>query len=240
MSDIVVSSISLMNGAAVGIYGILLSASFCNIVWTKKRIWTMGISTGFLLLLQGVIFFLADDGAVRILYPFITHVPLVVVLWVLSKRFLWSIISVLVAYLCCQLRRWIALFVVALCSGDAFLQDTVELLITVPLLLMLLKFVAPAVCALSRDTVPIQWQFALIPVLSYVFDYVTQIYAAGLLKSSPVIMEFMYFICSVAYLGFVLRITTEKNIRSKIKTGAERSASSFCATENFVEYYYPP
>lgn len=217
MSDIVVSSISLVNGATVGIYGILLSASFCDIVWTKRKSLTMGISTGFLLLLQGVIFFLANDEIVRIFYPFITHAPLVVVLWVLSKRLLWSIISVLVAYLCCQLRRWIALFIVALCSGGTLLQDTVELLITVPLLLMLLKFVAPAVCTLSRDMVSIQWQFALVPLLSYIFDYVTQIYAAGLSKSSPVVMEFMYFICSAAYLGFVLRITTEKNIRNQLE-----------------------
>ena len=94
MSDIVVSSISLVNGAAVGIYGILLSASFCDIVWTKRKSLTMGISAGFLLLLQGVIFFLANDEIVRICYPFITHAPLVVVLWVLSKRLLWSIISV--------------------------------------------------------------------------------------------------------------------------------------------------
>ena len=217
MSEIVVSSISMMNGVAVGIFGILLSASFCDIVWTKRKVSAMGISGCFLLLLQGVVYFLVDDGAVRMLYPLITHVPLAIVLCLFCKRILWPVISVFVAYLCCQLRRWVALLVVELCSGGDFLQDTVELLITIPLLLVLLKFAAPAVRSLSRDRVSMQWQFGFIPILSYVFDYLTQVYTGVLSKSSPVVMEFMYFVCSVAYLVFVLRITTEKKIRNQLE-----------------------
>lgn len=217
MSEFLVSSISMLNGIAVGIFGILLSAAFCDIVWEKRKVWAMGISAALLLLLQGVIYFLVDDRAVQMLYPLITHVPLAVVLCALSKQILWSVISVLVAYLCCQLRRWIALLVVALCSGGEFLQDITELLVTVPLIFLLLKFAAPAVRSLSRDVCSMQWQFGLIPILSYVFDYLTQVYTGILSKNSPVVMEFMYFICSAAYLVFVLRITKEKRIRNQLE-----------------------
>lgn len=95
-----------------------------------------------------------------------------------------------VAYLCCQLRRWIALLVVAFCSGSR---------------------------SLSFDTVSMQWQFGLLPLLSYVFDYLTQVCTGALAKSSPVVMEFMYFVCSAAYLVFVLRITTEKKLRNQLE-----------------------
>lgn len=217
MREIMASSISVLNGGAVAIFGILLSAAFCDIVWSKRKILAMGICMVFLLGLQGAVYFLMDDGAVRMLYPLIMHVPLALVLCMFCKRILWPVFSVFVAYLCCQLRRWVALLVVALCSGGDFLQDTVELLLTVPLLLALFKFAAPAVRSLSYDTVSMQWQFGLIPLLSYVFDYLTQVYAGALAKSSPVVMEFMYFVCSAAYLVFVLRITTEKKLRNQLE-----------------------
>ena len=217
MSELVVNIISVLNGTVVGVFGIWLSAAFCDIVWAGRKVLAMGISGAFLLLLQGGVYFLVDDGAVRMLYPLITHVPLAIVLCVFSKKILWPVISVFVAYLCCQLRRWVALLVVALCSGGNFMQDIVELAITVPLLLLLLKFAAPAVRSISRDRISMQWQFGVIPILSYMFDYLTQVYTDVLSKNSPVVMEFMYFVCSAAYLVFVLRITTEKKIRNQLE-----------------------
>ena len=206
-----------MNGAAVAIFGIVLSASFCDIGWEKRQKQIMGIGTVLLLLLQGTVYFFLDDRAVQMCYPFITHLPLAVLLCILCKKILWPTISVFVAYLCCQLRRWVALLVAAVCAGGDFLQDTVELLITIPLLLLLLKFAAPAVRSFSKDPISIQWQFGLIPILSYAFDYLTRVYFGDVLKKSPVIMEFMYFVCCAAYLVFALRMTAEKNLRNQLE-----------------------
>ena len=49
-----------------------------------------------------------DPGFGRYLYPLHTHLPLVLALCSLSHERLWPVISVLTAYLCCQLRRWLA------------------------------------------------------------------------------------------------------------------------------------
>jgi len=208
--------IDVLNGTFVGIFGIILSASFCNISWTKKKYRQMAVCMAGLMLLQGLAYVFFDYETVQKLYPVLTHLPLVAVLFVYAKKLLWSLISVFAAYLCCELRRWLALLIVALCGGFAE-QNVVELVLTIPLLCLLIKFAAPAVRAVSTEPVSVQLQFGLIPVLEYVFCYVTQVYTDLLYRGGPVIAEFMSFVCSVAYLIFVLRTSEEKRIRSQLE-----------------------
>ena len=209
--------ISMINGAFVGVFGIILSAAFCDISWTKKKQWQMAGCMAGLMLLQGIAYVLFDYETVQKLYPVLTHAPLIVVLYFFTKKWLWSVISVLTAYLCCELRRWLALLTVAVCSGDAMLQNMAELILTVPLLLILLKFAAPAVRSVSNDSVSVQVQFGLIPMLSYGFSYLTQVYTGLFYSGGPVIAEFMTFVCSAAYLLFVLRTSEEKRMRSQLE-----------------------
>lgn len=66
------------------------------------------------------------------------------------RKVLWSLIAVLTAYLCCQLRRWAALLVIALFpTGGTALQDATELVVTLPLLLALVHWIAPSVRAVA-------------------------------------------------------------------------------------------
>lgn len=62
----------------------------------------------------------------------------------MTRRALWPLVSVLTAYLCCQLRRWAALLVIALFpAGGTPLQDATELIVTLPILLVLIRWIAP-------------------------------------------------------------------------------------------------
>ena len=209
--------ISTINGTFVGLFGIILSVSFCDISWTKKKQWQLLGSAVGLMLLQGIVYFLFDYEMVQKFYPVLTHLPLAVVLCIFTKEYLWSFVSVFAAYLCCELRRWLALLIVAVCAGDSLVQNIVELVLTVPLLLLLLKFVAPAVRSISKDSALVQLLFGIVPILSYVFSYVTQIYTNLFYSGGPVIAEFMSFVCSAAYLLFVLRISEEKRMRSHLE-----------------------
>ena len=101
----------VLDGAAVGIFGILLSAAFCPIRWTGKKRWALVGCTAGLLALQGMFYFGASPTAAKYLYPLITHLPLYVVLVLLSGQKVWPLVAVLTAYLCCQVRRWAALAV---------------------------------------------------------------------------------------------------------------------------------
>lgn len=200
----------LINLASVGIFGMILSAAFCDILWTRQKRLIMACAIAVMLLVQGIIYFRVSPEIVKYLYPLITHLPLAVLLGILSKKYLCSVISVLTAYLCCQLRRWLSLFVVTIFAGGSVMQHAVELTLTLPLLLLLLRVFAPSMRSVLHYSTSLLYQYGLVPALYYGFDYLTRVYTNLLLESSPVAIEFMPFVCSAAYLIFMLRISEEK------------------------------
>lgn len=170
-----------------------------------------------LLLIQGGICYFLEYEAVEYFYPFITHLPLMILLVFFIQKRLWAVNAVLTAYLCCQLRRWLSLFIVALMGGNMQTQELAEIFLTIPLMLVLIKYIAPAVRSISGSSAWVQYQFSFIPAVYYIFDYMTQVYLGVFLEGSPVVSEFMSFVCSVAYLIFVLRTYEEKWIRSQLE-----------------------
>ena len=196
------NGVTLLNDAAVGVYGMILSAAFCGITWTRGKKWAYGLSMAAILLAQAAVYGMTTDlQLLKLLYPLVTHMPLVLVLAILERKLLWPTISVLTAYLCCQLRRWLAL--------------------TLPLLLGLLYFVAPAVRTIAGYKPAMQVRFGLIPAVGYLFDYLTRIYTDLLAQGTPAAVEFMPFVCCVAYLAFVLRSSAENERRLRLEQTQE-------------------
>ena len=210
-------SVSLLNNISVAVFGIILSAAFCDILWTKQKRLLIAASIVGILLIQAVVMIYFGVQGARYLYPLITHLPLFIILWGISKKCLWSFIAILTSYLCCQLRRWIALLFVAISSGSMVTQEAVELIVTFPMLLLLVRFVAPSVRSISHYTIAGQCQFGLIPLLAYGFDYLTNVYNDWLSKGIPLAVEFMFFLCSVAYLMSVLRSSEEERVRNELE-----------------------
>lgn len=209
--------IQLINLASVGVFGMILSASFCDAFRTRKRRLVIIVSMAVIFLFQGIIYFLVAPDVIELVYPFITHLPLAIVLCVLEKKCLWPAISVLTAYLFCQIRRWLPLLIVTVSSGDAVMQNILELAITLPVLLLLLRFIVPSVRAISHYPISVQCQFGLVPALYYGFDYLTRIYTDMLLEGVLVAVEFMPFVCSIAYLMFVSQTAAEERLRNDLE-----------------------
>ena len=209
--------LSALDGAAVGIFGIVLSAAFCPIRWSKAKRWMLAGFSVLLLAVQALFYFGASPDATRYFYPLITHLPLYGVLILLSGQRLWPLVAVLTAYLCCQLRRWAALAVALFFPGHASVQPLAELLFTIPLLLLLVKFVAPSMRQLAQYPASVQCQFGIIPLVSYVFDYITGVYTDLLSGGNPAAVEFMFFVCCAAYLVFILRASREERERSQME-----------------------
>lgn len=175
--------LSLLNLASVGVFGIVLSAAFCDLEWTRQRKGILAVSTVLMLALQAVVSLHWGTGLARYLYPVITHLPLFLLLAVLTGKWLWPLVAVLTAYLCCQLRRW----------------------------------AAPSVRSLSHSPLSLQLQFGIIPLLSYAFDYFTRIYTDLLSSGNQAAVEFMPFVCSLAYLFFVLQTNRQQMLRSQLE-----------------------
>ncbi len=207
----------LLNFIAVTVFGMVLSQAFCDILWTRRKRLAMAGGMALILLLQGTVYFWGGSSTACRLYPLTAHLPLALVLCVLNKKCLWPVISVQAAYLCCQLRRWIALLAAAVFPGGALLQNLVELAVTAPLLLALLRYIAPFVRAISRHPASMQCRFGLVPALYYGFDYVTRIYTGLLMKGNMAALEFMPFVCSMAYLMFVFHTSADERVRIQLE-----------------------
>lgn len=208
---------AMLNDFAVSIFGCVLAASFCNIFRDRKKTGIFWGSMAVILLVQSAIYTVGDAEFIRNIYPLIVHLPLILLLYALTRRPLWSMVSVFTAYLCCQLRRWIALLVVALFSGGSMMQDIVEIVVTVPILCFLLLLVTPAILNLSDRSAKFTLQFGIIPMIYYVFDYATVVYTDFLTSGSPVVVEFMPLVCCVGYLVFVLYYSSAEQKRNQLK-----------------------
>lgn len=213
MSDI----ITYLNSAAVGLFGSVLSAAFCGALNSPRNRHVFWTSMVVLPLLQVGGILLWGMEIQRQIYPLLVHLPLILLLWFLTEKLLWSTISVLTAYLCCQLRRWLALLVVAVFSGGATMQAVTELAVTLPLLLLLVRFAAPAVRRLMEHPAKLQCQFGVVSALYYVFDYATVVYTDLLTSGKPVVVEFMPFVCCAAYIAFLLYNSAGEDKYSRLR-----------------------
>lgn len=209
--------VSLLNDLAVGVFGSVLSAWFCNALTTPRNRRVFWGFMAVLPLLQGWVYFCWGAAAMQRAYPLVVHLPLTVVLALLTHTLLWPAVSVLTAYLCCELRRWMALLIVALLAGGEPLQDVLELAFTVPLLLLLLRFAAPAVRELAGCPARTQLQFGVIPALYYGFDYLTRVYTELLQNGDPAAVEFMPFVCCTAYLAFLLYHSAREQEQNRLQ-----------------------
>ena len=209
--------IALLNGMSVSIFGSVLSASFCDILTTRKKkgIFICGLAA--ILMLQGRFFSFLDAKQMQQFYPFIMHLPLGIMLYCMSGRLLWTLISILLAYLCCQLRLWIALLGTMLLAGNAQTQELLEVIITLPIMGFLLHFASPVIKLHGKCPAKSQWQFGIIPALYYLFDYVTNVYTDLLSSGTPIAVEFMPFVCCVAYLVFLLYNSEEERKRNQLE-----------------------
>ena len=209
--------IFLANSIAVCIFGGVLSAAFCGALGSRRDRWSVALGICLLLAVQGGCSLILGEQLVEELYPLITHVPLALLLCILTRRRLWPFVSVLIAYLCCQLRYWLGLLGTMLLHGDAVTQAVGELAVTLPLLILLLRFVAPAVYSLEQRPAGVEWGFGLIPFIYYAFDYVSTVYTDLLSQGNLAAMEFMPFVCCAIYLVFVLRAFTQERERFQME-----------------------
>ena len=98
--------LSLLNDIAVSLFGSVLSASFCDALATRRNRGLFWCCMALITILQGVVYSIWSADFLRYIYPLIMHLPLLLVLWLLTGKLLWPLISILSAYFFCELRRW--------------------------------------------------------------------------------------------------------------------------------------
>lgn len=196
--------LTLFNYGLILLFGVFVTAAFAGIRLDKKNTQTLLLYSCVLILLQLVCYLSYGVSTTEKLYPAISHAPLVLFLClVYKKNFLTVTVSLMSAYLCCQLSKWIGLWVFYL-SDNPWIPECTRALITILLWIFIMRFCAVPISALLSKSVKIVLSFGALPFIYYVFDYCTTVYTHSLYRGSQIAAEFLPFILCAAYLGFCI------------------------------------
>jgi hypothetical protein len=149
------------------------------------------------------------------IYPFIIHIPLMIFISRYFKQSkLIAAVSVLFAYLCCQIPQWFA--TVALYLFDSQIAySIVNSLAFFPVFYLLVRYAASAVnqiIGISKKSLLI---FGTLPLLYYIFDYTTTVYTDLLYQGREPIILFMPSVVPTVFFVFMIIHYNEIENRSK-------------------------
>lgn len=206
--------LGLVNYGFILIFGVVLSLEFAGVEKKRKNFGVRFWFNTALIAMQLVSSQLLGLESTKKIYPLITHFTIVLFLLLYFRiSFLKALVSVLEAYLCCQTPRWIAA-VVSLIAGGGMAYDISYMLVVFPVLWLLKRYVVlptSKLMGISRRSLLL---FGAVPLMYYIFDYVTTIYTDLLYSGVAWAVQFMPSVLSVFYFVFALIYYCELQKRS--------------------------
>lgn len=199
--------LNVINFGFVLFFGIVLTLSFADIESknNKKQYILIFFAFG---IIQLIAFFVFGEDFLFKSYPFLTHLPLFLMLKLYYKKNNYIAgISVLSAYLFCTPRKWIGTVISLFWSYDVRISYLVQIAVTIPLLIVIVHYISPYVARLKFESNRILRFFIMVPLIYYVLEYILTVYTDLLYRGGAAIVEFMdaavviiYFIFSIIYL----------------------------------------
>lgn len=187
------------------LYGTILTYRFADVKENRKNLLKMGLFFIISVLLQTWTSTLGDETAVERLYPFTTHIPLILWLIILHKvRWEISVGSVITAYLCCELPNWVSQFGAIPFDSDYTVQVIIYCISSVIILLLLSRYLVPSVRALFAKSRLRCLSFTAIPFLYYLWCYSTTIYSSYLKQHGYEVAFTMSALFTLLFLLFAV------------------------------------
>ena len=209
--------LTTFNYALVLIYGVLLTVDFANEYITKKQRYFIFFFITLLLLTQTFCGFTFGLSFTQKIYPFISHVPLVLILVIYFKKKLSiAIVSVLTAYFYCQLPRWVGS--IAEFVFGVRLAYLIVYTVSIIIFYFILKryFSIPAYYAMTYSRRSL-FLFGCLPLFYYLFDYLTTVYTDMLYEGVTIIAESLPAAMAMFYILFIVMYHNEVQKRNKIE-----------------------
>lgn len=149
-------------------------------------------------------------------YPFLIHLPLILLIFLRFHRNLSiSAISVLSAYLLCTPRKWFGTFVAFFFDRNPVVSYIASIIITIPLLVLVIRFVSPYIIRLKYESRTTLLLFFLLPLVYYVLEYTFTVYTDLLYTGGAVVIDFMDSFLVVSF--FILSVLSLKFSSEKIR-----------------------
>jgi two-component system, LytTR family, sensor histidine kinase AgrC len=196
------------------VFGIAVSFLFTGIPYTRTSKRSLAVFYIFIGIIQVFCMNMFGLKATTQMYPFITHLPLILFLILYFKR-PWpiSINCVLTTYLCCQIPSWIS-GLTDMVTGNP-LAVHIAYIVTMGVVYYLLKkFIADSVRQLFERSTLSCLLFGAVPLLYYLFDYITTVYTNLLFSGSRAVVQFAPSLISTIYFVFVLYYNNESQKQS--------------------------
>lgn len=198
------------------LFGVALSVCFAGIARTRRNNLAVGCACVLLLLAQSSCWWLFGIETTSKLYPLIIHVPMILFLTLYMKRpWLISTVSVLSAYLCCQVPRWMGSIGGAVFSST--LGEHICYIAAVVLDYYLFqRYVAGTLRQLMGKSTKSCILLGAAPLFYYSFDYITTIYTDLLYRGVNGAVQFMPSVFSIVYFVFIILyyIEMQKQVRA--------------------------
>ena len=196
--------LSLLHNATTLLFGIYISAAFLGIRRNRRNMLILFAFSSAIGTIYALTFLFFGEVFTAQVYPLIIHLPLIVFLTLFYKyKLLPSVLSVLTAYLCCQISKWMGLVVLELTHLE-WVYYSVRIVTTIIVFVVLVWFVSDAAAQLTQKPTKALLIFALMPFTYYLFDYTAGVYTALLYSGKEVIIEFLGFVLCITYLLFLL------------------------------------
>jgi hypothetical protein len=137
------------------------------------------------------------------IYPLIVHAPFVLFLALWFKRKVAvCILSVAMAYLCCQISNWIGIVALWL-THEVWVYFTVRIVVTAVAFFLLMFRIPDVTIPLQKKPSRAILVLCMMPLVYYIFDYATSVYTSVLYPGMDVVVEFLGFVLCLAYLLFL-------------------------------------
>lgn len=186
------------------LFGVVLSVCFAGIERTRKNNIAVACSCVILLVTQTVCWWFLGIELTSKLYPLIIHLPVFLFLTLFMKRpWLISAVSVLTAYLCCQVPRWIGIIFGAV-FGSSVVDHISYIAAVFVSYYLFRKYVAGVLVQLMEKSTRNSILLGVVPLAYYLFDYITTIYTDLLYQGVNGAVQFMPSVLSIAYFVFII------------------------------------
>ena len=200
MTAVLLQIISILQYVFLLSFGVFVSAAFIGIPNTKRNVLILSSLSTLLLGIEGIVLFSSNLQMVEFLYPLITHLPLALFLILyFKKRPFMVLLGITIAYLCCQVVNWFILLIDLLRID----KTALELLYIVLLLVFgyfLIHHIAGYIFALLEKSTRDLLVFSIVPIVYYLYDYLSVVYTEHLYNADKVTLEFLPFFICISYL----------------------------------------
>lgn len=222
-----------IHGACLLVFGVILSAALTRIELSKKNICILLAFVFVCGILQIAAMLIGGESGIWMIYPLITHLPLVLLFTLgYKKRLSSSLAAVLTAYLLCQPANWCGLVIEQVIGSEA-LDIAIQCLVLAAVAAVTIKYLAPYLSEIFNKETRDICIFASMPAVYYVFDYGTGIYSDLWTENNRIASEFLALFLGIAFVVFC--VVYQREYEEKVDVERRNQIISITAKQRMRE-----